>query len=411
MKIRPLAFAIAAALAAGTAHADPAFSFSGYGTVGVVHSDNDQADYLVDVFKPNGPGHTRSWSADVDSRIGAQVSAAFTPSLSAVVQVLAQQRYDNSYTPVVEWANVQYRITPDASVRLGRMVLPVFMVTDSRRVGYSNPWVRPPVEVYSLVPVTSYDGADASYRFTAGSVVNTMQLSYGRADPKFPATEVVQSGKAKARDLAAFAYTAEAGPLTFRANYGEAKLTVEAFDPLFAGFRQFGPPGEAIASTYELDGRKVKFVGFGASYDPGRWFATAEYAHFDTDSILGSRTSWYVSGGHRFGSFTPYATYARMKSDKATTTAGLDPTGLPPQLAAVAQALNAALNAGLALSAEQDTVSVGVRWDFMRNAALKLQYDRVKLGANSVGTFGHVQPGFEPGGRVGLFSAAVDFVF
>jgi hypothetical protein len=39
--------------------------------------------------------------------------------------------------------------------------------------------------------------------------------------------------------------TLEAGPATFRANYGEAKLTVEAFDPLFAAFRQFGPQGGA----------------------------------------------------------------------------------------------------------------------------------------------------------------------
>ena len=410
MKLRPLAILVAA-LASGIAQADPTFSFSGYGTVGVVHSDNDRADYLVDVFKPNGPGFTRSWSADVDSRLGAQLSATFTPSLSAVVQVLAQQRYDNSYTPVVEWANVQYRITPDASVRAGRMVLPVFMVTDSRRVGYSNSWVRPPVEVYSLVPVTFYDGADATLRFPVGGVVSSLQASFGRSDPKFPSTEVVQSGKAQARDLLALAYTAEVGPATFRANYGQAKLTVEAFDPLFAGFRQFGPPGETIASTYELRGRKVTFLGFGASYDPGPWFATAEWAHFDTDSILGERTAWYVSGGHRFGAFTPYATYARLKSDKATTAAGLDPTGLPPQLAGVVLALNGALNAQLASIAEQSTVSVGVRWDFMRNAALKLQYDRVKLGGASFGTFGHVQPGFEPGGRVGLFSAAVDFVF
>jgi len=166
---RLLALAACVALATA-ANAEPTFSFSGYGTLGVVHSDNDQADYLADVFKPNGPGATRSWSPDVDSRLGAQVSATFTPSLSAVIQVLAQQRYDNSYTPVVEWANVKWAITPDASVRLGRMVLPVFMVTDSRRVGYSNPWVRPPVEVYSLVPVTSHDGIDGSFRFAAGSV-------------------------------------------------------------------------------------------------------------------------------------------------------------------------------------------------------------------------------------------------
>lgn len=414
MKIRPLALAATAALLAGTAHADPAFptfSFSGYGTVGLVHSDNDRADYLVDVFKPNGPGHTRDWSADVDSRLGAQLTAAFTPKLSAVVQVLAQQRYDNTYTPVVEWANLQYRPTTDSSIRAGRMVLPVFMVTDSRRVGYANAWVRPPVEVYSLVPVTSYDGADASYRMPVGNAVHSVQVNYGRSESKFPGTPVIPPGTAEGRHLAAINYTIESGPLTFRANYGQTDLTIEIFNPLFDAFRQFGPPGQAIADKYDVRDRRVKFIGFGGTYDPGAWFVTGEYAHFDTDSIVGERTAWYVSGGHRFGAFTPYATYAQLKSDAATSTPGLDLTVLPAPLVPVAATLNATLNAQLATIAEQKTLSVGVRWDFMRNAALKLQYDHVKLGSGSFGTFGNIQPGFEPGGRVGIFSAAVDFVF
>src|SRR5256885_12891838 len=53
---------------------------------------------------------------------------------------------------------------------------------------------------------------------------------------------------------------------------------------------------------------KVDFVGIGASYDPGKWFAMAEWARFDTHSILGARTAWYASGGYRFGKITPYAT-------------------------------------------------------------------------------------------------------
>ena len=66
----------------------PSWKFSGYGTVGLAHSDNNQADYLIDEFKPNGPGYTHAWSADVDTRLGLQFSAQFTPTVSAVVQVL-----------------------------------------------------------------------------------------------------------------------------------------------------------------------------------------------------------------------------------------------------------------------------------------------------------------------------------
>jgi hypothetical protein len=51
------------------------FSFSGFGTFGVVHSSEDQANFSANIFQANGAGYTREWSPDVDSRIGAQVVA------------------------------------------------------------------------------------------------------------------------------------------------------------------------------------------------------------------------------------------------------------------------------------------------------------------------------------------------
>jgi hypothetical protein len=65
-------------------------SFSGFGTVGVVHSSEDQAHFTSSVYQPNGAGYSHAWSADVDIRIGAQVTANVTPELSAVVQVIAE---------------------------------------------------------------------------------------------------------------------------------------------------------------------------------------------------------------------------------------------------------------------------------------------------------------------------------
>jgi hypothetical protein len=91
--------------------------------------------------------------------------------------VISEQNYDNTYTPHVEWANVKYQFTPDLSVRCGRTALPIFMVTDSREIGYANPRVRPPDELYRIVPVRSIDGADASYRVSLGPATNTLQVT------------------------------------------------------------------------------------------------------------------------------------------------------------------------------------------------------------------------------------------
>jgi len=406
----------AAVLAAcGAAHADddgPKLKLSGYGTIGVAHSDNRDADYLVDSFKPNGPGATREWNADTDSRLGLQASAELSPRVSAVLQVISQQRFDGSYRPTIEWANVKYTPLPDLNLRAGRIVLPVFMVTDSRRVGYANPWVRPPVEMYSMVPVTSSDGIDASYRMTLSpTTANTLEVTAGRSDAKFPPSQGLGTGTAEVRDIVAAADTFESGFLTVRLNYGQARLTIPEYRQFSDAFRQFGPAGGAIADRYGVDGKLVKFVGAGASYDPGPWFAMAEWAQFDTHSVIGKKGAWYVSAGHRWNKFTPYATYASLKGLSNTSDPGLPLAGLPPQAAAVAAQLNAVLNGQLSVLPSQSTVSLGVRWDLLRSAALKLQYDRVALGSGSHGVFGNIQPGFQAGSTVHLISATLDFVF
>lgn len=410
------AVALACAAMAGVARADDPggasqFSFSGYGTLGAAHSSYDQADYLVDEFKPAGPGFTHRWSADADTRLGMQASWQATPRVSAVVQVITQQRYDNSYRPDVEWANVKYQATPDFSVRAGRIVLPIYMVTDSRRVGYANPWVRPPVEVYSLVPVTSVDGIDANYRTVFGDTAATLQATFAQTDPHFPNASGFNAGVAKVRDIVALVGTLERGSLTLRANYGHARLTIDSLQPLFDAFRQFGPAGEDIARRYELQGRSVDFIGVGASYDPGPWFLTAEWAKFDTHSVLGAKSAWYVSAAHRFGAFTPYVTYARIKADSPTSDAGLPVAALPAPVQPTAAFLDQALDATLGLVPRQHTFSLGVRWDFLRNAAFKLQWDDVRVDEASRGTFGNFQPGFQPGATARVVSAVVDFVF
>jgi hypothetical protein len=47
--------------------ATPTFSFSGFGTAGVVHSNEDHADFAAIGLDPNGAGYSEKWSPDIDS--------------------------------------------------------------------------------------------------------------------------------------------------------------------------------------------------------------------------------------------------------------------------------------------------------------------------------------------------------
>jgi hypothetical protein len=385
------------------------FSLSAFGTLGAVHSSESAADFTNSMFKPNGAGFTSPWSTNVDSKFGAQVTANFTSRLSAVVQVISEQLNDNTYRPHVEWANIKFELTPDFTVRAGRTVLSSFMFSDTRQVGYANPWVRPPVEVYGLVPISNSDGADASYKVHTGNVVQTIGGSFGKNDPGLPPSQ--GGGSAHARRIWLISDTIEYGAASAHLVYQDAHLTIPGLNRLLDAFRHFGSQGMALADKYDQDDKRVSFIGVGAMYDPGRWFVLGEWGHDDFHSVLGSSTAWYTSGGYRISKFTPYLTYSDVKANSNTSDPGLTVSALPPFLTGPATGLNAGLNAVLATIAIQRTISVGTRWDFMKNAAFKVQYDHTRIGAGSPGTLINIQPGFAPGGTVNLFSATIDFVF
>jgi hypothetical protein len=184
--------------ASGDAPGASMFSFSGFGTLGAVHSNEDHADF-TSVLKPNGAGYTHQWSTDVDSRIAG----------------------------------------------------------------------RPPEEIYSLAPVNDSDGVDASYRLLIGSFVHVFSASYGRSHIKVPG-----GVSADVRRLWIISDSAEYGAATVHLSFAQGRFTFNQDDleTLFDAFRHFGPQGSALANRYDVDDKRVQFIGLGAVYDPGGWF-------------------------------------------------------------------------------------------------------------------------------------------
>lgn len=381
-------------------------TLSGFGTLGLVRSSEDSADYVAGQFRPVGAGYTDTWSHKPDSRLGAQLSFTLTDHWSGIVQAIVEQRHDDGYEPVLEWANLRYAFTPDFSMSVGRVVLPTFMVADTRKVGYANPWVRPPPELYSLSPMTSSDGIELRLRNRIGAWTHTTDLTAGAGQ-----VDVGPGVKVDVRSQFGIYQTAENGAWTLRASFLSGDLRIASLYPLFDAFRMFGPAGDAIADRYAVDGKPARIWTVGASYQPFDWFIMAEVGKVDTRSILGASTAGYLTAGRRFGTITPYFTYARAYRNDATTTPGLDPSSLPPGLAPVAVQLNAQLNRILATAPEQSTLSAGVRWDFRADMAFKFQFDHIDVDEGSNGMFTNLQPGFSPGGSADIVSVSLDFVF
>jgi hypothetical protein len=355
---------------AGTANAQQAkesiFSVSGFGTLGAAHSDNDQADFVSTVFHPNGAGHTHSTSVDVDTKVGLQVTASVTDKLSAVVQLISQQRYDKSYAPTLEWGNVSYQITPDFSARIGRTVWPLFLRSDTVNVGYANYSIRNSAELAAEMPNTYSDGADASYRFHFGNATNTVQALFGKSKVNYPG----DGNALDVTDIMGVSNVFEYDALTVHLAYMSMRYLF-----IFPG----GSPEKV----------KLPMATLGFMYDPGGWFITGDFLHAP-DPYYGTMRAFSLGGGYRIGKFTPYASYSQFKQATVGSIGGEAPKDT------------------------QGTSTLGVRWDFMKNMDFKLQYDHIKSG--DVATIfpislANIQPGFLNRPSANVISAVVDFVF
>jgi hypothetical protein len=407
-----MAVAVAFALAApGAAWADdaatPMFSFSGFGTLGVVKTNTDLAEYGTSVLQPGGA--TTKADFGVDSLLAGQVNFRPTKSLSFVGQIVANRTADDDFVPHVEWAFAQYAIIPDLSVRAGILAVPIYLQSDSRLVGFANPWVRPPTAVYSQSPFTNYTGIDLVYRHSFGGVNVTVQPYFGEAKPEVPDVNTGGHTKSELEDIRGVNVAAEIGSWTVRAGYLQTQFTYRtaSIAQLIGGVRQVAPvvPGAAaLANSLDPIDKQITFAAVGVAYDSGNILFQGEYAKRKADFFLADTTSYYATLGYRFGPVMPHITLSRVRTDSPTSQSVIPAAG---PLAAIGAGVNTLL---ATQNPAQKTIALGVRWQFARNADVKLQWDRVNLPPGGLGNFQRQQPGFA-GSNVNVYSAAVDFVF
>lgn len=391
---------------AACAQAAPSWKLSGFGTVGAVHSDERQADFVASVMKGDGAGRTSGWSRHVDSRLGGQLDLRFDTRWSAVVQVVTEQRLDYSYQPRVEWANLKYQVTPELALRFGRIALPMFIAADYRKVGYAYPWIRTPIEVYGVLPLGSSDGVDLSWQWNGEATRSTTQALYGRTD-----MPLYDGARLRGHGIAGLSHTVEHGAFSARASFITARLSVSLFPELFSAIDSFGAQGRDITRRLKVEDKRASTMSVGLNYDPGRWFAIGEAGYSKVDGYLGGTRSAYLSSGWRHDTLTPYLGYARVRGRLPDGPKSLALGGLPPPYAAAGAVLNTSLAAMLRAVPSQSTWSAGLRWDVAPNLALKLQHERVTTRSGSRGMFINSVPDYQSGRTAQVTSAALDFVF
>ena len=348
----------------------PKVTFGGFGSLGLSHSTMYYGDYTLDSTIPKGSSLSENWSATNDTRIAGHMAAKFSPKVSAVLQVVAEYTAENSYKPEIEWANVKYAFTPDAYIRFGRIAVPTFLNSDNRDVGYTYVWIHPPLELYRQLAITHSDGVDVMYRADIGEAVHTIKaILYGEN------TLERSTSKSNSKDMWGIFDTIEYGSTTAHVGYQERLSETENL--------QTGVTGTWVRNSD---------LSAGIQYDPGNWFVISEWIQRESTY---KASAMYVSGGYRVRKFTPYLTYAQNSPGSFLSDSP------PPSSNSIRLA-----------ERSQSAISLGVRWDFMRNTDLKLQYDQVKLSDSSNGFLANVPTGVTLyGAKFHVISAVVDFIF
>lgn len=336
---------------------DVDFTFGGYGTAGTVHSSTDAAQF-VNGTEAKGAGN--GFAENVDSNLGVQATARFNSWLS----VTAQGLWDSStLTDPISWAYVKLDPVENLSIKLGKMEMPLFQVSDSRDIGYANTWLRAPNEVYSLAGVEQLTGGEISYTLPIG-VTHLTLTGYGGNSFFSTQTGALAGTHINAWDV-------HGGELRWDTPWVALRYGIATTENEVA-------PGNHDKYTFE---------SLGATVDRDNIIAMAEWVkRYDVGypTIVDS-IGWYIFGGYHIGKFTPYASYATTTKSKP-------------------------LFAAYALSQDQDTTAIGVRWDAFKSADLKFQLERVDPRGTAGASFVHQSADFG-NSTVTVASLTLDFIF
>jgi hypothetical protein len=369
----------------------------GFGTLGLARADSDTAEFVRDLSQPRGL--TKDWSSQVDSLVGLQANLKLGEQTEGVVQLISRYRYDGSYRPEVSWAFLRHEFTPDAQVRVGRLGTEFYMLADSRLIGYANTTVRPPPDFYGPLIFSYFDGLDVSGSLDLGQGLLRGKLFAGRSPEQSPFFEPVTWDLSGSRLIGGH-LDYFIGPWQFRLARAEVKFSSHEL-PLNYLAGLYFPGLDIIALAPELSTIRTtsRFDSLGIVYEQGPLRVQTMFGRIRHESAAyeDSRTG-FINGSYRIGKFTPYLGYSTARSTRGTIS-----SPLPAPIDMIVQEITAGTHV------DQHTTTLGVRWNFHENYALKVQYDALQGARDSKFFFRGPNPAWD--GRMRVLSVALDFAF
>ncbi|MYM63659.1 hypothetical protein [Pseudomaricurvus sp. HS19] len=388
----------------------------GFGTLGISHSDSEQYGWRPTMDLDGS--YDGQWEVANNSILGLQLDGVFNPRLKGSLQVVARQRQHNGLEDVLEWAYLGYDLSPGLELRLGRMGLSNYLLSDYRNVRFAQLWTHPPTEYYGQLPQHHSDGVDITYSHHDGDGLWRWRTGMGTTDLAFYVGDAFpgSGGEVDSVDmipgyLSALSYETQNWRAQISVTAARMEEDYASGQPLrdaYAYLESLGFEGAAdYAGRWETRGKWVYYGAAGVAYDNGQLLVQAELNQIDSEAeTINSSVNGYLSVGRRMAALTLYGVYGYAHSNGDASRAPRYPVPGGAELAVVSDLVS------VTTRANQQTLALGLRWDLHPQLALKGQWDRSWVERDGIMLFSLAdlqQPLTDE--RVDTFSLQLDFIF
>jgi hypothetical protein len=382
------------------------WQFNGFGTVSAVYNDDRDADYVRNIAQIDQ--ETRPWALSQDSVLGGQVSYhSDNRRFNATLQAVSKYRYDGSYTPDISLAFLNYHLSDKLQIRVGRLSPDILHRSDSRDVGYSYLWARPPVEFYGVINVSRFDGFDAQWKQFSDLGFFKAKVFWGLSHEKVSgegggtfdyddSTFIGVIGEYEKDNLSLRASAIELG---LKAQINSVTVLHDSLDQLGAQYNL--PHLSHLADEFLMDGKYLHYYDLGAAWESGGWVLQTGGTFIESNSLtIPDLTAYFVSMGYRVGKWTPYTVLSEVKSKEHNRTTGLG------------DAIDAAVISPVLDSSQVDqmSISLGTRYELSQSVAIKVQYDHLKSKVKE-GLLLYVNDAESWDRDLDVFTIGLDFIF
>jgi len=356
--------------------------FSGYGSIVAGKT-------LGSVEDPLNPGQKRDeiltadfydvgqYNNDItfnaESIFALQAVADLGTGLKVTAQLVAKGV--ENFSPEFDWYYLTYQATDALTLMAGRRNIPMYYFSEYSEVGYAYPWMRPPSNLYWW-QITQFNGIHAMYDFDLGDYSNTITVFYGNeySDDNVEMLYYDKLYGGSARTVNEF-WTDILGM-----NWN---ISGDNFDVRFVYF-QNDRDRETIQQDGSIDDYtpfSQTFIGFGGTVDFEPFTILFDWNFVEYDDANGTEFPTYlVSLVYNHDAYQPYISYSKADHERtkgASATEDLE---------------------------EHYIASYGLRYNFLPNASLKVQYDHFV-------DQGHAPSGWAYHGDSDTVTVGVDFIF